>query len=162
MNSDSNLITITDCEKYCHCIEEAIGTGGGKYCSFRGIWPNGRFHCYYFDEEIKPGIKKRGNLSRIFAEINKERERQNEKWGEQNHLMLNVPFTTAGMRQQEKIYKQLNNSARDVSWFGILMEEVYESFAETDPARQREEMIQVAAVAVQIIECLDRHMEEGK
>jgi NTP pyrophosphatase (non-canonical NTP hydrolase) len=76
--------------------------------------------------------------------------------------MLNVPFTTAGMRQQEKIYKQLNDSARDVSWFGILMEEVYEAFAETDPAKQREEMVQVAAVAVQIIKCLDRRMEEGK
>jgi hypothetical protein len=42
------------------------------------------------------------------------------------------------------------------------MEEVYEAFSETDTAKQREEMIQVAAAAVQIIKCLDRRMEEGK
>jgi NTP pyrophosphatase (non-canonical NTP hydrolase) len=33
------------------------------------------------------------------------------------------------------------------SWYTILMEEVYEAFAETEPEKQREEMIQVAAVA---------------
>jgi hypothetical protein len=42
------------------------------------------------------------------------------------------------------------------------MEEVCEAFAETEPEKQREEMVQVAAVAVQIIECLDRQMEAGK
>ena len=42
------------------------------------------------------------------------------------------------------------------------MEEVYEVFVETEPEKQREEMIQVAAVAVQIIECLDRRMEEAE
>jgi hypothetical protein len=41
------------------------------------------------------------------------------------------------------------------------MEEVYEAFAETEPENQREEMIQVAAVAVQIIEYLDRCKEEA-
>jgi hypothetical protein len=36
------------------------------------------------------------------------------------------------------------------------LEEVCETFLETEPEKQREEMIQVAAVAVQIIEYLDR------
>ncbi|MDR0731531.1 MAG: hypothetical protein LBF63_07675 [Treponema sp.] len=51
---------------------------------------------------------------------------------------------------------------RPCCWSNILMEEVCEAFAETEPEKQREEMVQVAAVAVQIIECLDRQMEAGK
>jgi NTP pyrophosphatase (non-canonical NTP hydrolase) len=47
----------------------------------------------------------------------------------------------------------------DIAWHTILLEEVYEAFSETNPAKQREEMVQVAAVAVQIIEYLDRKME---
>jgi hypothetical protein len=39
------------------------------------------------------------------------------------------------------------------------MEEVLEAFLETSPEKQREEMIQVAAVAVAIIERLDRQIE---
>jgi hypothetical protein len=52
--------------------------------------------------------------------------------------------------------------AGNSNWANILLEEVYEAFAETDPEKQREEMIQVAAVAVQIIEFLDKNMEVKK
>jgi hypothetical protein len=101
-----------------------------------------------------------GKLFRIFLEISEERKRQDGKWGEQNHPMLDVPFTHGGMLSQADTYKKINDNGSNPSWFAILMEEVYEAFAETDPAKQRKEMIQVAAVAVQIIECLDRRMEE--
>jgi SpoVK/Ycf46/Vps4 family AAA+-type ATPase len=47
----------------------------------------------------------------------------------------------------------------EISWSNILMEEVYEAFAETGPEKQREELVQVAAVAVEIIEYLDRKKE---
>jgi hypothetical protein len=73
--------------------------------------------------------------------------------------MLDVPFTTEGMLQGQCAYKQLNDSGKDCCWFAILAEEVFEVFSETDPAKQREEMVQVAAVAVQVIEYLDRKME---
>lgn len=43
-----------------------------------------------------------------------------------------------------------------VSWRLVLEEEVAEAFAETDPAALRAELVQVAAVAVQWIEALDR------
>jgi hypothetical protein len=99
---------------------------------------------------------------KIFRSIHEERIRQDEKWGEQNHPMLNVPFTTEGMLQGQCTYKQLNDSKNDCCWYAILMEEVYEAFSETDHAKQREEMVQVAAVAVQIIEYLDRKMEAGE
>jgi hypothetical protein len=98
----------------------------------------------------------------ILDEIIQERKRQDEKWGEQNHPMLDTPFTVDGMRQREKNYKQTNDSKRDVSWFAILMEEVYEAFAETEPEKQYGEMIQVAAVAVQIAEYLKRKKNESR
>ena len=47
-------------------------------------------------------------------------------------------------------------SKENPSWFLILMEEVYEAFSETDPTKQRAEMIQVISVGVQIVEYLNR------
>jgi hypothetical protein len=44
----------------------------------------------------------------------------------------------------------------DRCWFDILLEEICEAFCEEKPEKQRKEMIQVAAVAVCIIEYLDR------
>jgi hypothetical protein len=106
-------------------------------------------------------IKEDFNMKRfqIFTAIDKERKRQEEKWGVQNHPVLDIPFTIEGMLKGQRTYKQLNDSGEDCSWFMILMEEVYEAFSETDPVKQREEMIQVAAVAVQIIEYLKRRTE---
>jgi hypothetical protein len=99
-------------------------------------------------------------VSRILTEIARERRRQDKKWGEQNHPMLNVPYTADAMMSSSKVYRRLNDLGENSSWFQILMEEVYEVFAETEPEKQREEMVQVAAVAVQIIEYLDRRIEE--
>jgi hypothetical protein len=92
----------------------------------------------------------------IFDEIKAERQRQNEKWGIQNLPMLNIPITPEGMKSKSEMYKTINDNNKNPAWFFVLMEEVYEAFAEIDPVKQREEMIQVAAVAVQIIEYLDR------
>jgi hypothetical protein len=86
----------------------------------------------------------------------REHERQDEKWGQQNHEM---GAKHGKMKELADQMKGLNYH-RSHSWYTILMEEVYESFAEFKPERQREEMIQVAAVAVQIIEYLDRRIEE--
>ena len=99
----------------------------------------------------------------IFEEILAERKRQDEKWGEQNHPMLEkelvdvkghvVPSKDILLCQLR--HCQLRNSCKP-NRFDILFEEICEAFIETDPAKQREEMIQVAAVAVCIIEYLDR------
>jgi len=94
-------------------------------------------------------------MNHIFEEIAAERQRQNDKWGEQNHPMLDrLDYVMQCKSLQDYFRRKLK--AGEVDWHNILLEEVYEAFAETDPARQREEMIQVAAVAVQIIEYLDR------
>lgn len=69
----------------------------------------------------------------VTQDVIAERLRQDEKWGEQNH-------------KPEK-------------WFTILLEEVGEAARaalESDPANYREEMVQVAAVAMAAVESFDR------
>jgi hypothetical protein len=99
----------------------------------------------------------------IFAAIDRERKRQDEKWGEQNHSMLNGFITPKICNNKADFFRKINDD-KDYfrSWFTILMEEVYEAFSETGPEKQREELVQVAAVAVQIIEYLDRKREEDR
>jgi hypothetical protein len=106
-----------------------------------------------------------GKLYRIFSEISRECKRQDEKWGEQNHPMtrsIEAPGLFRILADKKKYENQTNDSEGNAMWANILLEEVYEAFAETEPEKQREEMIQTAAVAVQIIECLNRRMEAGK
>jgi len=100
-------------------------------------------------------------MDKIFEEIRAERKRQDEKFGEQNHLMLGKFYSPESCEGIAKLHKEVNRFKAGLrndcfSWLTILLEEVYEVFAETDPKKQREEMIQVAAVAVNIIQCLER------
>jgi NTP pyrophosphatase (non-canonical NTP hydrolase) len=70
-------------------------------------------------------------MDRIIEEIKQERQRQDGKWGVQNHA--------------------------PVFWAVILGEEYGEVCkAIQDHTNYREELIQVAAVALAAIECLDR------
>jgi hypothetical protein len=104
----------------------------------------------------------------ILVEVADERARQNAKWGVQNH-----PNGTGFERvcrpallPRDKTYgnigsyaKQITDSNADhgrVTYADILLEEVFEALAESDPAALRAELIQCAAVAVQWIEKLDR------
>ena len=100
-------------------------------------------------------------IGRVFGEIRAERKRQDEKWGEQNLPMLNIPFSLEAMQNSAKALKALNDDGQHLSWFSILLEGVYGAFAETEPEKQRGGMVQVAAVAVQVIESLDRMIEQG-
>lgn len=76
---------------------------------------------------------------RVLGDVAFERERQDAKWGEQNHN----PFV----------------------WLGVLGEEYGEAcqavlkahFGGKPVSHYRDELIQVAAVAVAMIECLDRN-----
>ncbi|WP_025184035.1 MazG-like family protein [Leptospira kirschneri] len=78
---------------------------------------------------------------KILSEINQERDRQDSRWGEQNH--------------------------RPIEWIPILGEEVgevnkaalesYFSGGIKDYSEYRKELIQVAAVAIAMIESYDRN-----
>jgi hypothetical protein len=54
------------------------------------------------------------------------------------------------------------NARNAPGWDVILMEEVYEALAEKDPDRLRAELVQVAAVAVQWIDCINRRQKESE
>jgi NTP pyrophosphatase (non-canonical NTP hydrolase) len=81
---------------------------------------------------------------KILQEIQNERDRQDKKWGEQNH--------------------------HPIIWLMILGEEVGEAnqamlehrFGNRNPEKYREEMIQVAAVAVAALESFDRGQRQGE
>lgn len=90
-------------------------------------------------EMYREAIRSMGGAS-VYAEIARERFQQDQKWGEQNHPL--------------------------VGWVAILMEEVGEAataslssmygISVADRDKCRAELVQVAAVAVAAIECIDR------
>lgn len=107
----------------------------------------------------------------VLAEVHAERIRQDELWGEQNHDF----YTPTGRLHQPKHYagradswKLINASRvkdfnamgypkdRNCAWDGILLEEVYEALGASTEDELRAELVQVAAVAVAMIECIDR------
>ena len=107
--------------------------------------------------------KNKSKMNHIFEEIAAERQRQNDKWGEQNHSMLNEFMSYRACKSEESYYRDINKKEDyRFSWLTILLKEVYEAFAEIDPVKQREELIQTAAMVVQIIECIDRQIDGGK
>lgn len=99
--------------------------------------------------------------SRVLVDVVFERVRQNAKWGEQNHA-----DGTGGAGHRE-LADQARQRCKDAAALGlvtfrnILEEEVAEAVAESDPARLRTKLIQVAAVAVTWAEKLDRESTAG-
>lgn len=120
------------------------------------------------------------HLSTIVADdVAAERARQDAKWGEQNHPDGTGPNTTPlvaivkvawrgnevpvgvqhyahGLALMAKQTTDHAARAGMVTWRDILLEEVFEALAEDDPAALRTELIQVAAVAQQWAEAIDR------
>jgi hypothetical protein len=116
---------------------------------------------------MSAGLTRRMATEQVLVEVKGERLRQEAKWGEQNH-----PDGTgavwefcSGMHAGWAVEaaddaRRRCQEAPDRTWGDtyalILNEEVAEAFAEDDPARVREELIQVAAVAVAWVEAIDR------
>ena len=92
----------------------------------------------------------------ILPEIAAERARQDAKWGEQNHPDGTGMLGDLGRANRAKMACNSAASNGTLTYRHILDEEVREAFAEYDPAKLRAELVQVAAVAVAWIECIDR------
>lgn len=92
----------------------------------------------------------------VLADVNRERVAQDGKWGEQNHR------DGTGGAQDQTVAALARQTCDDAfaagvgSWALILTEEYAEALAESDPAKLRAELIQVAAVAVAWVEAIDR------
>jgi hypothetical protein len=94
----------------------------------------------------------------VLAEVHAERLRQDAKWGEQNHPVIDFVSALGMKTLREEAREECDYWAArgHCTWYNILKEEFYEAFAEGTPEGQRAELLQVAAVAVAIIECIDR------
>jgi hypothetical protein len=117
-----------------------------------------------------------GNTT-VLDEVAVERARQDAEWGEQNHPDLDPHDIDRIVRNEYAFradrWKQINaRRAKEgcevayrgpaescTAWDGVLLEEVYEALAESDTAKLRAELIQVAAVAVAWVEAIDRREE---
>ncbi|WP_157251299.1 hypothetical protein [Nonomuraea typhae] len=101
-----------------------------------------------------------GSLARVLADIADERRAQDARWGIQD-----IPDGTSPSRTAAADAAKRETSAAfgegTLTWRHILLEEVLESLAETDPEALRTELIQVAAVAVKWAQALDRRSLEG-
>ncbi|WP_405710042.1 hypothetical protein OG264_15995 [Streptomyces xanthophaeus] len=96
-----------------------------------------------------PGLK-------VFAEeLDAERGRQLAKWGDQRHR----DGTSIGNASwADEANAQCQHAADEdcLTWGHILYEEFTEAMAETDPAKLRAELIQIAAVCAAWVSDLDR------
>ncbi len=105
----------------------------------------------------------------IYEEIKAERTRQDEKWGEQNHPILDPLLIERSAQRMAEEYeiptearaKQLceGNFKRGTgTYMHILIEEIAETVAcMKDTKSMRKELIQCGAVIVAMIESLDRN-----
>jgi hypothetical protein len=120
-----------------------------------------------------------GLTAHVLAEVATERNRQTEKHGDQSHLpdgtgpnlslsdLQPGSFQTfaaemaAWAKARCKAASQNEGGNGSITFEMILTEEWAEAIAEYDPAKLRAELIQVAAVAVQWVETLDRRGVRG-
>jgi hypothetical protein len=104
----------------------------------------------------------------VLAEVAAERRRQFELWGDQRVPMFHRKYPDGIASPLGRSYGTLATAFKELgkllghddSWDRILLEEVFEALAESDPAKIREELVQVAAVAVKMVEMIDRGLTE--
>lgn len=92
----------------------------------------------------------------ILAEVQAERERQDAKWGEQNHPDGTGGIQSRMLRDEAQKTCQAAAERGTVTWLHIADEEHCEALAESDPVRLRAELVQAAAVYVAWIAAIDR------
>ena len=116
----------------------------------------------------KPPTPTPAGTATVIAEVAAERQRQDAKWGEQNHPNGTGPdqIMWPAVAVKVKSYGAIAEAAQtatdtaaeygSVTFADILLEEVFEAMAEDDPIKLLAELIQVAAVATQWAEKIDR------
>jgi hypothetical protein len=102
----------------------------------------------------------------VILDILTERNRQDAKWGEQNHPDVHPDLGGRFEPQNRAVYEEgwkalCDKAARsgETNWEYIFQEELAEAMhaqSRGDRAAFREELVQAAAVLVAWIECIDR------
>lgn len=100
---------------------------------------------------------KRTQTQGVLDEVRLERTKQDLRWGRQRHPDgTDDSLETREEREEAKATCALEAKfSGGPTWKAILDEEMKEAFAETDAKRLRDELVQVAAVAVAWIEDID-------
>jgi len=104
---------------------------------------------------VSPLIDGPDDLGAVLTEVAAERRRQDARWGEQNHPDGAGPAHAAEAVRRRAECEQAAASGQ-LTWRHILWEEVAEAGAEHEPKHLRDELVQVAAVAVAWIQAIDR------
>lgn len=89
----------------------------------------------------------------------------NIKWGEQNYPLVNRQYQRAVYQANALDWKERNADRVErnlIAWDGILLEEVFEALETEDEDKQVEELIHVAAVALQAIASIKRNKQNGR
>ena len=100
----------------------------------------------------------------IYNDIAIERNRQLAKWGDQNHPSVIRTHAYSDQCRQygipsERAAKLLCESAAKqgkVTWAHIALEEFAEALTASTEAKRKEELVQLAAVIVAWIDCIER------
>jgi hypothetical protein len=100
---------------------------------------------------------------RVLEEVGLHRSEQRARYGTNDDLvdgtgpqvqwLLPIAFHRAAVT--EKMLRGEYEQHERPTWMHLVREEVAEAFMESDPARLREELIQVAALCVSWVETLD-------
>ncbi len=109
--------------------------------------------------------------SLVMSEVAAERQRQDQKWGVQNHPLVDALLRDRPHTRMAEEYEvptalratqlcQIAAHRGEVTWMHIALEELCEFMAAAqhtdDETEARAELVQLAAVAVAAIECIDR------
>lgn len=94
----------------------------------------------------------------VLAEVSRERDRQDVKWGPQQHSN----GTSTEYAWIADAYRAACQQANPVTWHDIFLEEVFEAMAEVDDDKIEHELIQAIAVAVHWVEDIRRRRNAGE
>jgi hypothetical protein len=95
----------------------------------------------------------------VLKDVADERGRQDAKWGEQNHPDGTGPVERQFAVEQANAYRDICDTRAEMgllTFADILLEEVFEALAESDPEKLAIELVQVSAVAVSWVEAIKR------
>lgn len=112
------------------------------------------------DEPARLDLKTTSGLSRIVLDLLAEVERSIDLHGEQRDRPLGTKPWFSFERDRYQHIVDAGMADGSASWAMIVLEEVFEAMSETDPARVREELIQVLAVVSKMILTIDASAEE--
>jgi hypothetical protein len=108
-------------------------------------------------------------MENIFNDIRKERQKQEEKWGEPNHPILDPMLINMDAQRMCEEYEipsesrarqlvEIHAERSDITYMHILIEEISEAASCGSNIKElRKELIQSASVLVAMIESLDRN-----